>query len=47
MQVLKALAEATLASSVAGTDVTKAAVISRALQELGVTLCDRKEFVYM
>jgi hypothetical protein len=39
VQFLNALAEAALASSAAGTDVTKAAFISGALPELGATLC--------
>jgi hypothetical protein len=39
VQFLNALAEAALPSSAAGTDVTKAAFISGALGELGVTLC--------
>jgi hypothetical protein len=46
MQFLNALAEAALASSAAGTDVTKSAFISRALPELGVTLDVRNELVY-
>jgi hypothetical protein len=46
MQFLNALAEAALASSSAGTDVTKAAFISGALRELGVTLCVGNELVY-
>jgi hypothetical protein len=45
-QFLNALAEAALASSAAGTDVPKAAFISGALRELGVTLCVGNEFVY-
>jgi hypothetical protein len=40
------IAEAALASSAAGTDVTKAAFISGALRELGVTLCVGNELVY-
>jgi hypothetical protein len=39
MQFLNALAEAALASSAADSDVAKAAFISGALRELGVTLC--------
>jgi hypothetical protein len=46
MQFLNALAEAALASSAAGSDVTKAAFISGALRELGVTLCVGNELVY-
>jgi hypothetical protein len=46
MQFLNALAEAALASSAAGTDETKAAFISGALRELGVTLCVGNELVY-
>jgi hypothetical protein len=46
MQFLNAVAEAALASSAAGTDVTKAAFISRVLRELGVTLCVGNELVY-
>jgi hypothetical protein len=46
MQFLNALAEAALASSAAGTDVTKAAFISGALRELGVSLCIGNELVY-
>jgi hypothetical protein len=46
MQFLNALAEAALASSAAGSDVTKAAFISGALRELGVTLCIGNELVY-
>jgi hypothetical protein len=46
MQFLNALAEAALASSAPGTDVTKAAFISGALRELGVTLCVGNELVY-
>jgi hypothetical protein len=46
MQFLNALAEAALASSAAGTDVTKATFISGALQGLGVTLCVGNELVY-
>jgi hypothetical protein len=38
VQFLNALAEDALASSAAGTDVTKAAFTSGALRELGVTL---------
>jgi hypothetical protein len=36
----------TLASSAAGTDVTKAAFMSGALRELGATLCMGNELVY-
>jgi hypothetical protein len=46
MQFLNALAEAALASSAAGSDVTKAAFMSGALRELGVTLCIGNELVY-
>jgi hypothetical protein len=46
MQFLNALAEAALACSAAGTDVTKAAFISGALRELGVSLCVGNESVY-
>jgi hypothetical protein len=46
MQVLNALAQAALASSAAGTDVTKVAFISGVLRELGVTLCVGNELVY-
>jgi hypothetical protein len=46
MQFLNALAEAALATSAAGTDVTKAAFISGALRDLGATLCVGNEFVY-
>jgi hypothetical protein len=46
MQFLSDLAEAALASSAAGTDATKAAFISAALRELGVTLCMGNELVY-
>jgi hypothetical protein len=45
-QLLNALAEAALASSAAGTDVTKTAFISGALRGLGVTLCVGNELVY-
>jgi hypothetical protein len=45
MQVLNALAEAALASSGAGADVTKAEFISRALREPGVTLCMGNELI--
>jgi hypothetical protein len=47
MQFLNALAEAALASSAAGTDVTNAAFISGALRELGVTLCIGKVCMLM
>jgi hypothetical protein len=46
MQFLNALAEAALASSAAGSNVAKAAFISGALRELGVTLCIGNELVY-
>jgi hypothetical protein len=46
MQFLNALAEDVLASSAAGTDVTKAAFMSAALRELGVTLCFGNDLVY-
>jgi hypothetical protein len=46
MQFLNALAEAALASSATGSDVTKAAFISGALRELGMTLCFGNELVY-
>jgi hypothetical protein len=46
MQFLNALAEVALASSPAGTDVTKAAFISGALRERGVALCVGNELVY-
>jgi hypothetical protein len=46
MQFLNALAEVALASSAAGTDVTKAAFISGALRELGLSLCVGNELVY-
>jgi hypothetical protein len=46
MQFLNALAEAALASSAAGTNVTKAAFISGVLRELGATLCMGNELVY-
>jgi hypothetical protein len=46
MQFLNANAEAALASSAAGTDVTTAAFICGALQELGVTLCVGNELGY-
>jgi hypothetical protein len=46
MQFLNALTEAALPSSAAGTDVTKAAFISRALRELGDTFCVGNELVY-
>jgi hypothetical protein len=39
MQFLNALAEAALASSAAGTNVTNAAIISGALRGLGAILC--------
>jgi hypothetical protein len=46
IQFLHALAEAALASSAAGTDVTKVAFISGALRELGISLCVGNEVVY-
>jgi hypothetical protein len=46
VQFLNALAKAALASSAVGTDDTKAAFISGALRELGVTLCIGNELVY-
>jgi hypothetical protein len=45
MQYLNALAEALLASSAPGTDVTKAAFTS-GIRELGATLCVGHELVY-
>jgi hypothetical protein len=46
MLFLNALAEAAQASSAAGTDVMKAAFISGALRELGITLCVGNKLVY-
>jgi hypothetical protein len=46
MQFPIALAEAALASSAAGTHVTKAAFVSWALHEQGVTLCVGNKLVY-
>jgi hypothetical protein len=46
MQFLNALDKAGLASSATGTDVTKAAAISGALREIGVTLCVGNELIY-
>jgi hypothetical protein len=46
MQILNALAEAALATSTVGTDVTKVTVISRVLRDLGATQLGGNELVY-